>query len=69
MYSLGRMVVFDGKEFARKIEERLKQSGKLEGKKLVIFQCDGKTKESLYVGLKRKNGREVGGSSGSGVSI
>ena len=50
-------MVFDGNGFAKRIEDKLRKSGKLMGKKLVIFQT-GKV-ESTYVRLKREMGERL----------
>ena len=42
------------------IEQSLKSIGKLVGKSLMILQCDGETKESGYVRLKREMGERLG---------
>ena len=52
--------VFDGKMEAGKIEDNLRLSGVLKGKKLVIIQCDGHDTESTYVRLKREMGEKLG---------
>ena len=53
-------MIFDGKTVAKKIEEELVVLGRLEGKNLLILQCDGTEKESTYVRLKRKMGERLG---------
>ena len=50
-------IVFDGKGFAKKIEEELVKSGKLKGKKLLIVSNDP---ENPYVRLKRESGERCG---------
>jgi len=52
--------IFDGRTEARLIEETLKNSGKLQGKKLLILQCDGNSSESGYIRLKREMGEKLG---------
>ena len=51
------MIIFDGKAFAKKIEEDLVKSGKLKGKKLLIVSLDP---ENPYVRLKREFGERCG---------
>lgn len=53
-------MVFDGRTEAKKIEEELLASGLLVGKSLLILQCDGSDKESIYVRLKREMGEGLG---------
>ncbi len=53
-------MIFDGRAEAKKIEEKLIASGRLLGKSLLILQCDGKDKESTYIGLKREMGERLG---------
>lgn len=53
-------MVFDGRVEAKKIEERLMDSGDLKGKSLLILQGDGVGKESTYVRLKREMGERLG---------
>lgn len=53
-------MIFDGRAEAAKIEEKLVASGRLAGKSLLILQCDGSKKESLYVRLKREMGERLG---------
>lgn len=50
-------IVFDGKAFAKKIEEDLIKSGKLVGKKLLIVSGDP---DNPYVRLKREFGERCG---------
>jgi methylenetetrahydrofolate dehydrogenase (NADP+)/methenyltetrahydrofolate cyclohydrolase len=47
------MIIFDGKAYAKKIEEDLIKSGKLKGKKLLIVSSDP---DNPYVRLKREFG-------------
>ena len=53
-------IMFDGRMEAKKIEESLKISGKLEGKGLLILQCDGSSTESIYIRLKRQMAERLG---------
>lgn len=53
-------MIFDGRVEAKKIEEKLAASGRLEGKSLLILSCDGNEKESTYVRLKREMGERLG---------
>ena len=52
------MVVFDGVEFAKRLENKLRIEKGLVGKKLVIFQTG--VVESTYVRLKREMGIRLG---------
>ena len=49
-------MIFDGKGFAGKIEERLRKSGKLAGKSLLIVGDE----DNIYVRLKKKMGERLG---------
>lgn len=53
-------MIFDGRVEAAKIEEKLVASGRLVDKSLLILQCDGNEKESIYVRLKREMGEKLG---------
>lgn len=50
-------IVFDGRAYAKKIEDDLVRSGKLVGKKLLIVSSDP---ENLYVRLKKEFGERCG---------
>jgi 5,10-methylene-tetrahydrofolate dehydrogenase/methenyl tetrahydrofolate cyclohydrolase len=52
-----KMIIFDGKAYAKKIEGDLIKSGKLVGKKLLIVSSDP---ENPYVRLKREFGERCG---------
>lgn len=53
-------VKFDGKKEAERMATFLEESERVLGKSLIIFQCDGRTDESMYVKLKREMGERLG---------
>lgn len=53
-------VNFDGTKEAERMALFLEESERLLGKSLVIFQCDGRNDDSLYVRLKREMGERLG---------
>lgn len=57
MQRMAKAIVFEGKKFAAKLEEDLKKSGKLSGKKLLIYSEDP---TNVYVRLKKEFGERMG---------
>ena len=53
-------VKFDGNKEAERMIEFLEENERVLGKSLVIFQCDGRTEESVYVRLKREMAERLG---------
>lgn len=53
-------VKFDGNKEAERMAVFLEESERALGKSLIIFQCDGRTDESVYVRLKREMGERLG---------
>ena len=53
-------VKFDGKKEAERMALFLEESERVLGKSLIIFQCDGRKDESMYVRLKREMGERLG---------
>lgn len=53
-------VKFDGNKEAERMALFLEESERVLGKSLVIFQCDGRTDESMYVKLKHEMGERLG---------
>jgi methylenetetrahydrofolate dehydrogenase (NADP+)/methenyltetrahydrofolate cyclohydrolase len=53
-------VKFDGNKEAERMTTFLEESERVLGKSLIIFQCDGRADESMYVRLKREMGERLG---------